>query len=135
MKYQSGDQYQEEFSFSQADVEAFARVTGDHNPIHTEAEAAAAAGYKQPILHGMLGASIFTRLVGMHFPGHGTVYLEQTFQFKRPMYADHAYRAELRILELDEAKHRAKIETKIVQVSDGKPVLLGEAYVMNKDRF
>ena len=132
---QTGDTYQEEFQFSQADVQAFADVSGDHNPIHLDAEVAAATVYKRPIIHGMLGAAVFSRLIGMKFPGEGTVYLNQTLQFKRPMYPDEAYRAELTILEVEERRQRARIETKIVQVSDGKPVLVGEAYVMNKEKL
>ena len=132
---QAGDTYQEIFSFSQADVEAFANVSGDHNPIHLDAEVAAQTVYKQPIIHGMLGASVFSRLIGMEFPGEGTVYLNQTLQFKRPMYPDKEYRAELTILEVEERRQRARIETKIIQVEDEKPVLVGEAYVMNKEKL
>ena len=132
---QAGDQYQETFSFSQADVEAFARVSGDHNPIHLDPVVAATTTYGKPILHGMLGASVFSRLIGMTFPGEGTVYLNQTLQFKRPMYPGEAYEARLTVLEVEERRHRARIETVIVQLSDGKPVLSGEAYVMNKEKL
>lgn len=131
----TGDQYTEEFSFSQEDVQAFAEVSGDHNPIHLDDAVAAETVYKKPILHGMLGASVFSRIIGMKFPGEGTVYLNQTLQFKRPMYPSDAYRAELTILEVEERRKRARIETKIVQVADGKPVLVGEAYVMNKSKL
>lgn len=131
----TGDTYQEEFSFSQADVQAFANVSGDHNPIHLDEEVAAQTVYKRPILHGMLGASVFSRIIGMTFPGQGTVYLNQTLQFKRPMYPDEQYRAEMVVLEVEERRKRARIETKLVQVVDGKPVLVGEAYVMNKEKL
>lgn len=131
----TGDTYQEQFSFSQADVQAFANVSGDHNPIHLDEEVAAQTVYKRPILHGMLGASVFSRIIGMTFPGEGTVYLNQSLQFKRPMYPDEQYRAEMVVLEIEERRKRARIETKLVQVSDGKPVLVGEAYVMNKGKL
>lgn len=131
----TGDTYQEQFSFSQADVQAFANVSGDHNPIHLDEAVAAQTVYKRPILHGMLGASVFSRIIGMTFPGEGTVYLNQTLQFKRPMYPDEQYRAEMVVLEIEERRKRARIETKLVQVSDGKPVLVGEAYVMNKEKL
>lgn len=131
----TGDTYQEQFSFSQADAQAFANVSGDHNPIHLDEEVAAKTVYKRPILHGMLGASVFSRIIGMTFPGEGTVYLNQSLQFKRPMYPDEQYRAEMVVLEIEERRKRARIETKLVQVSDGKPVLVGEAYVMNKEKL
>ncbi len=132
---QSGDQYHEQFQFSQSDVQAFAEVSGDHNPIHLDEDVAASTIYKRPILHGMLGASVFSRIIGMKFPGEGTVYLNQSLQFKRPMYPGESYRAELTILEIEERRHRARIETRIVQVSDRKPILTGEAYVMNKEKL
>ena len=51
------------------------------------------------------------------------------------MYPSEHYRAELTILETEERRKRARIETRIVQVTDGKPVLVGEAYVMNKEKL
>ena len=48
------------FSFSQKDVEAFAQITGDNNPIHLDTSYAAQTPFKKPIMHGFLGGSIFS---------------------------------------------------------------------------
>lgn len=127
--------YEEVFRFSQEDIQAFAQVSGDYNPVHLDAEQAANTVYKKPILHGMLGASVFSRVIGMEFPGAGTIYLEQSLQFKRPMYPDEIYRVRIRVKEVEERRHRARLETTIVNEIDGKAVLVGEAYVMNKEKI
>jgi acyl dehydratase len=57
----TGDQYIHKFRFSQAEVEAFAKVTGDNNPLHLNADYAANTIFKKPIMHGFLGGSIFSR--------------------------------------------------------------------------
>jgi len=65
----------------------FARVTGDNNPIHTNAEFAASTMFKLSIMHGMLGSALFSKIFGTLFPGVGTIYLSQTLNFLKPMYA------------------------------------------------
>ncbi|MEM8892756.1 MAG: MaoC/PaaZ C-terminal domain-containing protein, partial [Bacteroidota bacterium] len=54
MKIQEGQVYEEEFSFSQEEVDQFAKVSGDDNPIHIDAEYAANTSFKKPIMHGFL---------------------------------------------------------------------------------
>ena len=78
---QVNDTYTHKFSYSQQQVEEFARVTGDNNPVHTNAEFAATTMFKVPIMHGMLGAALFSKIFGTLFPGDGTIYLSQTLNF------------------------------------------------------
>ncbi len=66
--------------FTVPDVVAFVALSGDHNPIHTQAEAARAVGLPGPILPGMLSASLFPAIIGSNFPG--AVYLSQTLKFR-----------------------------------------------------
>lgn len=67
--------------FSPEDVAAFAALTGDSNPIHTCAAAAARRGLPAPVLPGLLMASLFPAIIGSNFPG--ALYLSQTLKFKR----------------------------------------------------
>lgn len=127
----TGDVYEVEFSFSQEDVAAFAAVSGDYNPIHLDAEYAAQTPFKKPIIHGFLGGSVISRVMGTEFPGEGTIYLSQTMTFRRPMFAGEIYKAVFTVMEVDERRHRARIETTIVSLEDKKPTLTGEASVMN----
>lgn len=130
--FKIGDTYEKEFSFSQKDVEAFAAISGDFNPIHVDASYAANTVYKKPIIHGFLGGSVFSKILGMEFPGEGTVYLNQTISFKRPMYADILYKAVITVKEVDFSKSKAVLETKVLEAATSKPNMTGEATVINK---
>lgn len=132
---EQGQQYTETFSFSQEDVKHFAQLSGDHNPLHLDADYAAKTMFGKPIIHGVLGASIFSKILGMHFPGEGTVYLKQEMNFKRPMYVGVQYQAILTVKEINKDKHLAVIETKVTEKETGKTNLIGEASIMNKERI
>ncbi|HSY62799.1 MAG TPA: MaoC family dehydratase [Cytophaga sp.] len=132
---QVGDTYSEVFSYTQEQVKTFAELSGDKNPLHLDAEYAATTMFKKPIIHGILGASIMSKILGMYFPGEGTVYLKQEIDFKRPMYVDVQYEAQLKVLEINPDKHIAVIETKITDKESGKVNVLGNAHVMHKDKI
>ena len=128
------DVYIHEFSFSQEEVSRFAEVTGDRNPVHLDAAYAAKTMFKRPIMHGMLGASLFSKVFGTLFPGEGTIYLKQSLSFLKPMYADVQYEAVFTIKELFTGKNRATVETQI-RDKDGKVCTTGEATVMNVEKI
>lgn len=130
-----GDSFEFKFSFTQDDVNAFAKISGDENPVHLNEEYAASTVYKKPIIHGFLGSSVISRIFGTMWPGEGTVYLHQQLNFKRPMYVDQEYKAVLTVKEALEDKHRATITTNIVEVANNKPVVTGEAQIMNKEKL
>lgn len=130
-----GEVYRETFSFSQDEVNSFAQITGDKNPVHLDAEYAAGTVYKKPIIHGILGASVLSKALGMEFPGEGTIYLKQEMNFKRPMYVDVLYEAIMTVKEVNKEKHQAIIETKIAEKETGKVNLIGDAYIMNKEKI
>ncbi|MBT9547835.1 MAG: MaoC family dehydratase [Candidatus Sericytochromatia bacterium] len=127
-----GDQFSTEVCFTQEDVIAFARISGDANPLHLDSDFAATTLFKRPIMHGMLSASVFSRVLGMDFPGPGTVYLSQNLAFKAPMFVDTVYRAHFVIRSIQ--KFRATIET-WVEDERGQVTLSGEAVVLNRARL
>lgn len=130
-----GSSFSHAFRFSQADVEAFARVTGDTNPLHLDAEFAATTAFKRPIIHGMLGASVFTKVLGTEFPGFGSVYLGQTLTFLRPMFVDTGYEAVFTIESINLEKHAAEIRTEILDSQTRKVTTRGVATLMNTEKF
>lgn len=121
------------FSFSQQDVADFARVTGDNNPVHLDEEFASKTIFKTRIMHGMLGACVFSKVFGTLFPGDGTIYLSQSVNFLKPMYVDVIYEAHFEVMEILE-KNRARISTTIL-TNEGKKVVVGEAIVMNIEKI
>lgn len=122
--------YTHKFSFSQDEVSRFAEVTGDRNPVHTDAAYAATTMFKRPIMHGMLGAALFSKVFGTLFPGEGTIYLKQSLNFLKPMYPDTEYEAVFTVKEILKDKNRAIVET-IIRDHDGKTCTSGEATIMN----
>lgn len=132
---QINDTHSHAFRFSQADVDAFARVTGDNNPLHLDAEFAAQTPFKRPIIHGMLGASIFTKVLGTEFPGYGSVYLSQTLEFLRPMFVETDYVATFTVQDVDPVKHIAKILGEIRDVQTKKVTTKGVATLMHQEKI
>jgi len=130
-----GDTYLHEFVITQAQVNAFAEISGDNNPLHLDEKFAATTPFKKPIMHGFLGGSVFSKVLGTIFPGNGTVYLKQNLNFLRPMFVENKYEARFKILEIDTKKNTAIIETQVFDKETGKQVISGEASVMNKEKF
>jgi acyl dehydratase len=135
MMLQPNDTHTYRFRFSQADVEAFATVTGDHNPLHLDPAFAAQTPFKRPIIHGMLGASIFTKVLGTEFPGYGSVYMAQTFEFLRPMFVDTDYEVTFTVQTTDPVKHIAEILGEVRDDQTGKVTTRGVAKLMHKEKI
>lgn len=124
-----------DFKFSQEEVQRFAEVTGDKNPVHLDADYAATTMFKRPIMHGMLSASLFSKVFGTLFPGEGTIYLKQSLNFLKPMYVDTTYEAVFTVKEITIEKHRAIVETQIRDKASGVVCTSGEATVMNVEKI
>ncbi|OZI08197.1 dehydrogenase [Siphonobacter sp. BAB-5385] len=130
-----GETYAYPFQFTQDDVVAFAQVSGDDNPLHLDADFAASTPFKRPIIHGILGASVFSNVIGTKFPGAGSIYVKQSLDFLRPMFVDTAYEARFEILSINVDKHTAEISTEIIDVQTKKVTTKGVAVVMNREHF
>lgn len=130
-----GEIYTHDFKFSQDEVNRFAEVTGDKNPVHTDATYAAKTMFKRPIMHGMLSASLFSKVFGTLFPGEGTIYLKQSLSFLKPMYVDVDYEAVFTVKEVIGDKNRAMVETLIKDKNTGLVCTSGEATVLNVDKI
>jgi 3-hydroxybutyryl-CoA dehydratase len=113
---------------SAGDVEAFASVTGDDNPVHLDEAYAAATPFGGRIAHGMLGAGYISAVIGTKLPGPGTIYVSQTLRFRRPVRIGDSVTARAEIVALDEP--RARVTLKTTCLVNGKSVIEGEAQVM-----
>lgn len=111
-----------------ADIVAFAAVTGDDNPVHLDDEYAATTMFKERIAHGMLSASLFSTILGTRLPGPGSVYLSQSLKFKAPVRIGDRVEASAEITNLDARRRRVTLAC-LCQVGD-TVVVEGEALVM-----
>ena len=115
-------------TITEADVMAFASVTGDFNPVHVNAVAAAASSFGERIVHGMLTASLFSTLLATKLPGPGAIYLSQSLKFLRPVKLGDTVTVRVEVLSLDIAKRHMTLETS-ARNERGKTVVSGEAVV------
>lgn len=113
---------------TEADITAFAEVTGDKNPVHLDADYAAGTMFKERIAHGMLTASYISAVLGMKLPGPGVIYISQTLNFRAPVKIGQTVTAKVRVAELFPAKRRALLDC--ICTADGKTVLEGEAMLL-----
>ncbi|MGL1884900.1 MAG: MaoC family dehydratase [Reichenbachiella sp.] len=127
-----GDTFSSEFHLSQEQVNQFAVLSGDKNPLHLDAEYAAGTMFKKPIAHGILSAAFISKVLGMDFPGEGTLYLSQNLSFKRPVYPDLDYEVRMEVTDIVEGKHIATIKTQIVDKQRGKLHVDGTAQVKHE---
>ena len=104
-----------ESSYSQtvtdADIKAFAGVSGDRNPVHLDEKYAEASRYKKRIAHGLMTASYFSALFGTKIPGEGCVYVSQNLAFKRPVYVGDTVIATVQVTEIKLEKRRVYFRT------------------------
>jgi 3-hydroxybutyryl-CoA dehydratase len=112
----------------EADIAAFAELSGDHNPVHMDEAFAATTRFQGRIAHGMLSATFLSALLGETLPGHGAVYISQNLSFRRPVRIGDAVTARVTVTALDEAKARVSLDT--VCLVGGKSVIEGEAVLM-----
>ena len=110
------------------DIELFAQVSTDHNPVHLDEAYAQDTIFGGRIAHGMLTAGLISAVIGEQLPGHGTVYLGQSLKFLAPVRPGDVVTAEVEVLSIDHAKRRVQLDTRCLV--DGKPVLKGEATVL-----
>jgi 3-hydroxybutyryl-CoA dehydratase len=113
---------------TEADIAAFAAVSGDTNPLHLDEAYAQTTAFKGRIAHGMLGASYLSAILGNDLPGPGAVYLSQGLRFRRPIRIGDVVTARARIVEIDADKARVTLDTACLV--DGKAAIEGEAVVM-----
>ena len=111
-----------------ADIEAFAAVSGDFNPVHMDEVYASATPFGGRIAHGMLAAAYISAVLGNQLPGPGAIYLSQSLRFRRPVRIGDPVTARVTVKALDAAKSHATFETACVV--NGKTVVEGEALIM-----
>lgn len=122
-----GASYKESFILSSEQIEGFASVSGDNNPIHLSDDEAQKQGFPGVIAHGFLVGSIFSKILGTQFPGPGTIYTQQTLKFVKPVRPDMSLVASVKVIS--RIGNRLILETRVSDVTENL-YLEGEAEVL-----
>ncbi|KAL5831217.1 hypothetical protein ACOSQ4_016571 [Xanthoceras sorbifolium] len=123
----TGDVLRQRRVYSSEDVVEYSKVSHDSNPLHFDAESARSAGFEDRLVHGMLVAALYPRIISSHFPG--AVYVSQSLHFRSPVYVGEEIVGEVQAINIRENKKRyiVKFSTKCVKNNSELIVLDGEA--------
>ena len=114
------------------DIEQFAEISTDHNPVHLDDDYARDTIFEGRIAHGMLTAGLISAVIGEQLPGHGTIYMSQNLKFLAPVRPGDLVHAEVRVVDMVIDKRRVKLDCRCEV--NGKSVLVGEAMVLAPSR-
>lgn len=126
---QVGDFYEEEVIITEEQLLSYANVTGDKNPLHIDEEYASQTFFKHRIAHGMLLGGYISKIIGMDFPGEGTIYLTQDMKFVCPIYINDRITIRIEVMEKIEDKNRIVLSTNCLR-QNGEMAISGKAIVL-----
>ncbi len=123
-----GDEAQFEHVLTQEDVQAFASLTGDFNPLHLDAKFAKKTLFQKPVVHGMLSASFISTMIGMLLPGRGALWMGQTLDFLRPAYVGDTIKLAAKVKQKSPAT-RIVVMKIVITNQHGDELIVGESTV------
>jgi 3-oxoacyl-[acyl-carrier protein] reductase len=123
-----GDEVQILKTIAAADLDEFARLSGDRNPLHMDAEFAGRTHFQRRVVHGMLLANYVSALVGMHCPGPGALWSQQAFRWPAPVFIGDHVLLTLKVKHKSVGTRTLTIEVRGVN-QDGRLVMDGEGVV------
>lgn len=116
------------------DIQLFAVMSGDVNPAHLDEEFAASDFFHGIVGHGMWGASLISTVLGTQLPGPGTIYLNQSLNFVRPVKVGDRISAQVTVKEkVDAELPKVRLACQCIN-QEGKAVIEGEAWVIAPNR-
>ncbi len=111
------------------DIQLFAAVSGDINPVHLDADFAAGTAFGERIAHGMLTGAVISAAIALELPGPGTIYLGQSLRFRLPVKIGDEITIQLEVTDKRDDKRFVTLDCKAVN-QNGKVVATGTAEVM-----
>lgn len=124
-----GDNYKKEIMVTDKAVEYFAKASGDKNPIHLDEEYASKTVFKQRVVHGVLLIGVVSGILGLEFPGPGSIAREITAKFAKPVYINDTISIEITIIKLVEKLNLCTISYKVYN-SSKELAVKGEAVIL-----
>jgi acyl dehydratase len=130
-----GDVFTHDIIYTQEQVNLYAQISGDTNPLHIDEQTGKDSMFGRNIIHGHFSASVFTKIFGVLYFADGHVYMKQSCTFLKPMFVDTPYQAVITVKEIFPEKNRVLYETKVVDPATGAETIVGEALLMNKKQY
>lgn len=118
--------------FSPEDVDRFAQLSGDFSPLHMDPDYADRTEFGGRVVHGVLLASLFSQLVGMHVVGKYALYMGQDLAFRRPVLIGEELVASAKVTGKNATTRTISLATEIRNVTD-QVVVAGTARVKVRD--
>jgi acyl dehydratase len=121
---QVGQKASRQLTFTRAEVEAYAHITGDYNPLHFDEGFATATKFGRLVVHGGLTAGILNALVAQDLPGPGTVFMSQELKYLAPVFIGDTIVGEIEVMSVHATKPVTQLRAS-VRRADGELVLEG----------
>ncbi|QTY27704.1 MaoC family dehydratase [Flavobacterium sp. CS20] len=129
MKNKIGDYYELKSKFTSEDVNQFAKISGDFNPVHLNEDFAKNTVFKKRIVHGFLYGSTISSIIANKLPGLGSIYMYQDMKFVNPVYHNEELLSKVEIIEIDYEKDIYILDTSILKAKTKIEVLIGKAKI------
>lgn len=123
-----GQKARRSLQLTHAEVEAYARITGDRNPLHFDEKFAAATKFGRLVVHGGLTAGILNALVAEDLPGPGSVFMSQNLKYLAPVFIGDTITGEVEVLSMHASKPVTQLRATVTR-EGGEVVLEGECWV------
>ena len=101
------------FTVLAEDMAAFAQVSGDYNPIHTDADFARSRGFQGPLVYGGLLLAQVSRVIGMRLPGRNAVWTRVEMDFRKPLMVGEGAHVEAEIINISQAVRQIELKLRI----------------------
>ena len=101
-------------------LDKFLKISGDINPLHTDAEYSKSKGFSDRVVYGMLTSSFFSTLVGVYLPGKYCILQGVDIQFSKPVYIDDILTITGKVIYINEAYKQLEIKAVIINQDNKK---------------
>lgn len=127
MSLSVGQQASRTLTLTAEHVRLYSEITGDHNPLHFDADFAARTRFGRLVVQGGLTTGLLHALVATDMPGPGSVFLSQNWKFTAPVYIGDTITAEATVLSVHATKPVTELAVRVSR-QDGETVLEGTAW-------
>ena len=108
-----GDKETLSHTITKSDIEKFVQLTGDNNRLHVDEKFASTTQFKKPVVHGMLGASFISTIIGTRLPGDGALWFSQSLEFLLPVRIGDVLTITAEVLKKNDKEQIIELKTEI----------------------